>query len=1077
MKLSITALLMMAATLVFAQNSTLKHNKVKTVELFKVQGYLEHLPPGYESNPNKKYPLLVFLHGAGERGNSPADMYKAAKNGPPKEVENQGSLCFNVNGKEECFIVISPQLTGGGNWTGYAQKEFWDYILDGPENYRYDPNRIYLTGLSLGGNGVYERAYDVENELNTLAAIAPLCAWGNTSKGDIIAERNIPVWGFHGTADNTIGFNSGLSMFNAINDSPANTQENTFTAIENAAHWIWNKVYKTDNSEYSPNVYQWLLSHTLDNSGGPADPPASNQSPIVDAGADLNAVETTPSVSIMAQASDPDGSIDTYNWKKLSGPAANLLNAQSPNLTVQNLNVGTYKFEIAVTDNLGAQAKDQVQLIVGAGAGNNAPTVDAGNDVNANLSDPVIYLNADASDSDGSIKSFSWKKLSGPSISMWNADRPKLTLVNFITGTYKFEVTVEDNDGAKATDQVQVIVSGNSAGNELPTVSAGEDLTVDVSDQQVFVVAQASDSDGSIASFKWKKVSGPSVSLWNTDRSKLTMVDFVEGTYIIEVLVEDNDGGKATDQVTVTVGNTGSGNNELPTVNAGNDINKPLSNDPIYINAEASDNDGSISSFSWKKLSGPSVSLWNTDRSKLTMVDYQEGTYKLEITVVDNDGGKATDEINVTIGGSGSGNQLPNVNAGADITVSPSDQSVFIVAQASDNDGSIAKFNWKKVSGPSVSLWNTDRAKLTMVDFVEGVYELEITVTDNDGGKSSDRVKVTVGNGGGNNEPLTINKKTSSDGLGYLEYLPAGYDNSKSYPVIIYLHSDNAGGSNLDLIKNEGPMYYLNQGKEICVNGECFIVLSPQIAKGSGFWKGTVDRFYDYVVENYAVDASRIYLTGFDEGGEDALYRLKDDTNSNNRWAAAAAVSYWMPNSLACDIAGSGAALYLANSTADEVNTYSNALSFYNKIDNCNTTVSYFAAESGNQTQSWKNTFDPDVTGLYAWLLNQYASGRSTNARKGATNDAQSSFINNENTIDEAMNNIEKNFMAKTELLTLRASNDLVNIEIKSVNGTTVQQVNSYGDVTLDRLDQGMYLYTIVDQKNNPLQKGRIMKY
>ncbi|MBL6446977.1 hypothetical protein JMN32_11695 [Fulvivirga sp. 29W222] len=801
MKLTITTFFILVSFVGFAQNSALKHNTVKTVALNKVQGYLEHLPPGYSSNPTKKYPLLIFLHGAGERGSTPADMYKVAKNGPPKEIENQGSLCFEVNGKQECFIVLSPQLTGSGNWTGYAQKDFWNYVLNGPNNYRYDPNRIYLTGLSLGGNGVWERAYDVENSNNNLAAIAPLCAWGNTSKGCIVAERNIPVWAFHGTSDDVIGFNSGISMFNSVNDCESNTQQNTFTAIQDGEHWIWNAVYKTDHSEYSPNVYEWLLAHTLNDSGsgGGGGSSTTNQPPVVDAGQDLNTIVGTESVSFGAVASDPDGSISEFTWTQVSGPTA----------------------------------------------------------------------------------------------TMWNADRAKLTVADLAEGSYEFKITVTDNDGANAADNVLLTVETPSGGggttNALPTVNAGADVNASTTESAIYLIAQASDSDGSIASYSWKKISGPAVSLWNPDRSKLTLVNFVEGTYLLEITVQDNDGGQASDQVTVVVG-----------------------------------------------------------------------------------------------GGSSSG-----------------------------------------------------------------------------GGDTS-------------NSTATLKNKVSSDGMPYAEYLPSGYNTSEKYPVIIYLHSDAAEGTNLDLVKAEGPLYYANQGKEICANGQCFIVLSPQIEKGSGFWKGKVDRFYNYAVANYPVDQNRIFLVGFDGGAVDGLYRLMDGTNSPNRWAATAAISYSMPLSVACNIASSGTAFYMANSTLDEENNYNNALSFYNEVDGCTSNTTLFVTEGGNQEQSWKNSFDPEITNLYAWLLNQTLGTQASGARMSGE---ETQVVESNNLFEGNLANFERNFRTDRSLLSLTTDGQPVKIEVKSINGITIKQVNSNGEVTLDDVENGIYLYSIEDEQNNLLQRGRIVKF
>ena len=242
-------------------NAELVHNTPVSIDLGKVGGYLEHLPPGYDNDTTRKYPLLVYLHGRGERGNGASDLYKIsnqARTSPTRHAEAQGSLCFTVNGAEECFILLSPQLSSG-NWTAFSQENFWNYILN-DSNYRIDTNRVYLTGFSLGGNGAWEAAYD-RNTPNKFAAIAPLAAWGNPSKACVIADKKIPVWAFHGTNDQSMNFNAGLHMFNAVAACPGDPSvELKFTPLEGAGHNIVTPVYRIDNSNYSPNLYEWLLS-------------------------------------------------------------------------------------------------------------------------------------------------------------------------------------------------------------------------------------------------------------------------------------------------------------------------------------------------------------------------------------------------------------------------------------------------------------------------------------------------------------------------------------------------------------------------------------------------------------------------------------------------------------------------------------------------------------------------------------------------------------------------------------------------------------------------------------------------
>lgn len=927
MKLTITLLLILASFAGFAQNSALKYNKVKTVNLNKVQGYLEHLPPGYASNPTKKYPLLIFLHGAGERGSSPADMYKVAKIGPPKEIENNGSLCFNVNGKQECFIVISPQLTGSGNWTGYAQKEFWDYILNGPENYRYDPNRIYLTGLSLGGNGVWERAYDVENGPNNLAAIAPLCAWGKTTNGCTVANRKIPVWAFHGTSDNVISYTAGLNMFNAVKNCGASA-ETKWSAIQDGEHWIWNDVYKTDHSNYSPNVYEWMLSKTLNNSGSGDDGSTDNtlnQSPVVDAGDDVNATLANDPVYVTAEASDPDGSVASFQWKKISGPAATLWNTDRPKLTVKDLNIGQYEFEVVVKDNDGKTAADRVLV---------------------NVADDNTTTTRIASKTTG-------------------------------YGQKYLEFLPEGYDPSKSYPVMVYLHSAAAEGTNLDLIkqegpmyyiNQGKNLC---SNGECFIVVAPQIAKG--AGF-WKgKVDqfyDYVISKYSVAPDKIYLAGFDEGASDAISRLQD-------------------------------DTNKP--------NRWAG-----AAVVSYSAPSSQACNVAGTDAA----LYFSQG--KSDAT---NDYYAAQKFYN-------------------DVVTCGVSSSKFL-----SSSGTQAQ-SWKVLFDPASS------------DVYSWLLARPLGTGDND-------INTDTSPGG-------ITKKVSSDGRAYMEYLPAGYSTSKKYPVIVYLHSGEAEGTNTDLLKNEGPLYFASQGQAISANGEGFIVLSPQIAKGAGFWKGKIDRFYDYMMSKYSIDPNRVYIVGYDEGAIDALFRITDTSNSPNRWAAAAVVSYNMPYSVACQVGGSGPSLYMANGKLDEVYSFSVAQTFYNKVDNCSSATTRFVTESGGQTQSWKRTFDPGVTTLYSWLLNQQLTGQTASSAR-TTDESM--------TVEEDLNDmgnltqVEKNFRTDQYQIALTSSNEPVQIMLNSIDGRAVKSVTSQGDLPLDGIENGIYLYSVVDQSGAPIQRGRIVKY
>jgi hypothetical protein len=203
------------------------------------------------------------LHGGGESGDgSPEDLEKLKSWGPPRIVESEHDLCFTVDGKQECFIVISPQLLTDFDWSPYYINLVVEHVLNGPENYRVDPNRIYLTGLSYGGYAVYLYAASYENNPNKLAAIAPIAAWGDQfTIGCAISEKQIPVWSFHGALDTVVPYAQGLNVFNRIKncEDPEPVSELIFTTYADRYHDSWIPAYDPFHNYQDPNLYEWLL--------------------------------------------------------------------------------------------------------------------------------------------------------------------------------------------------------------------------------------------------------------------------------------------------------------------------------------------------------------------------------------------------------------------------------------------------------------------------------------------------------------------------------------------------------------------------------------------------------------------------------------------------------------------------------------------------------------------------------------------------------------------------------------------------------------------------------------------------
>lgn len=192
------------------------------------QRYLVYLPNDYEQQ--EQWPLMLFLHGAGERGND-LDLVKV--HGPPKLIEA---------GESFPFIVIAPQVELGGRWT----IEFMDEVLaDVMSKYKVDGNRIYLTGLSMGGYGTWAMAIAYPDRF---AAIAPICGGGDPDRLSVLAS--VPAWVFHGAKDLVVPLKKSREMVDALKAAGGEVQ---FTIYPEAGHDSWTETYN------DPQLYEWML--------------------------------------------------------------------------------------------------------------------------------------------------------------------------------------------------------------------------------------------------------------------------------------------------------------------------------------------------------------------------------------------------------------------------------------------------------------------------------------------------------------------------------------------------------------------------------------------------------------------------------------------------------------------------------------------------------------------------------------------------------------------------------------------------------------------------------------------------
>lgn len=194
--------------------------------------YLLYLPKAYDQDPNRRWPLVLFLHGAGERGSK---LDNVRKYGPPGQVDR---------GADFPFILVSPQCPARHFWRSDELGPLLDEI---EQSYRVDPDRIYVTGLSMGGYGTWALAIA---QPHRFAAIAPVCGGGEASA--VGAISHLPVWVFHGAKDDIVPLGESESMVEALRRRGGSPR---LTVYPEAKHDSWTETYA------NPELYQWLLDH------------------------------------------------------------------------------------------------------------------------------------------------------------------------------------------------------------------------------------------------------------------------------------------------------------------------------------------------------------------------------------------------------------------------------------------------------------------------------------------------------------------------------------------------------------------------------------------------------------------------------------------------------------------------------------------------------------------------------------------------------------------------------------------------------------------------------------------------
>ena len=208
--------------------------------------YLLGLPDGYGAEPERTWPLILFLHGAGERGD---DLTLLRKHGLAKVLEERQDLPL---------ICVSPQCPADNWWSDHI--DALDALLNEMTSaYAVDLDRIYLTGLSMGGYGAWHLAVTYPGRF---AAVVPICGGGPWPYGfpeRVCVLKDTPVWAFHGAKDDVVPLRESEVLVQALKGCGGEVR---FTVYPDAAHDSWTQTYD------DPELYAWLLAHKRSDRSG-----------------------------------------------------------------------------------------------------------------------------------------------------------------------------------------------------------------------------------------------------------------------------------------------------------------------------------------------------------------------------------------------------------------------------------------------------------------------------------------------------------------------------------------------------------------------------------------------------------------------------------------------------------------------------------------------------------------------------------------------------------------------------------------------------------------------------------------
>ncbi len=452
--------------------------------------FYQYKPPQY--NNTDLFPLIVSLHGGGEGGDANgSNLANVLSYGLPQLVSKGQVLQSTWNGVTEGFIMLAPQTTAAltNSWPSYYVDEMINY---GIANLRVDPNRVFLTGYSLGGAGVWNYATSSPTAAARLAGLIPAAATPAGGNFCNIAGSQVATWVQHSLYDQFGNVQQAIDYTNAVNACNPLIVPAVDTIYPTGSHDIYmTKTYDPTNNSHYPNLFQWMqrVKRTLN--------PATNQNPVPVIAGPAVVNLTAPLNKRNFPVLDGTGSFDNddiimdYYWEQTSGPAVMLPVPTAVNDVVNDerrqrplvvipptpnnygVPIGTYTFRLRVKDYLTSkpghtQFATKTVNVVLPPSGVAGPVADAGDDIFLSGTSTTAQRSGAFESTYGGTGpiNYNWTFISGPQTAVlrtFNYSAPYTSGDNNVgftnmnaPGTYTFEFSVSNSNGV-GTDRVNVI--------------------------------------------------------------------------------------------------------------------------------------------------------------------------------------------------------------------------------------------------------------------------------------------------------------------------------------------------------------------------------------------------------------------------------------------------------------------------------------------------------------------------------------------------------------------------------------------------------------------------------------------